>query len=153
KKNQKDGKTALDWVAAAGNLGTLRVLLEHGATPEGINEAFVAAAGAGERDSLRLLLDKGANVHQVGTRALMHASLVERLGVTEQQRNDTVSFLLAQGVDVNASDEEGWTALLYAATHRADFGAASTVQILLDKGADINAQCSCSGYLNGGWTA
>ena len=42
----------------------------------------------------------------------------------------------AKGEDVNAKDDQfGWTALMYAATN----GHTTVVEVLLDKGADVNA--------------
>ena len=48
---------------------------------------------------------------------------------------DTVETLLDAGVDVNAKDNEGWTALMWAAQS----GHTATVHVLLDAGADANA--------------
>jgi ankyrin repeat protein len=49
---------------------------------------------------------------------------------------DRVELLLAGGVDVNAQDKLGWTALMYASAN----GQKDTVELLLAKGADVNAQ-------------
>lgn len=49
---------------------------------------------------------------------------------------EAISELLASGVDVNARDDEGCTALHFAA----DRGAAGAAQLLLSAGADVNAQ-------------
>ena len=46
----------------------------------------------------------------------------------------TVQTLLNNGADVNATDEHGGTALMYAAVN----GHTATVQALIDAGADVN---------------
>ena len=59
---------------------------------------------------------------------LMEAS---RKGDTDQ-----VQALLAKGADVNAKDNDGFTALMWAAF----YDRTETVQALLAKGADVNAK-------------
>ena len=49
---------------------------------------------------------------------------------------DTVKALLEQGADVNAKDNDGFTALMFAARD----GQTDTVPALLAKGADVNAK-------------
>jgi ankyrin repeat protein len=54
-----------------------------------------------------------------------------------------VKRLLEKGVDVNAQDKEGATALMYASKA----GSTDVVNLLIDAGADVNAQAA------GGYTA
>ncbi len=54
-----------------------------------------------------------------------------------------INLLLEYGADINAADNDGWTALMWAA----QFGQLEAIQILLDNKADINA------IDNVGWTA
>jgi ankyrin repeat protein len=149
--NEKNvgGGTALPLAAARGKLDTVHLLLDQGAGAQVINEAFVTAAKNAHTDVLRALLEKGAKLNEVGSEALLGAAGSTVVGVPDQDRSDTVSFLLSLGVDVNAKDQEGWTALLLAA----DLDRASVVQTLVDRGADVNAKCDCPGYLSGSWTA
>ncbi len=47
-----------------------------------------------------------------------------------------VAALLKSGADINAKDQRGWTALLWAVSR----GQMNLVKLLLDKGADVNAR-------------
>jgi len=61
---------------------------------------------------------------------------LQLLEASEKGDTGTVQALLAQGVDVNAKDNAGDTALMYTAA----FGKTVTVQALLAHGADVNAK-------------
>ena len=143
------GPTALSWAVSGENIDVVRLLLDRGADAEAINNASVSAASGGRLDILRILLDRGADLKRIGSKALLRAVSSWIAGVTEKERSDTVRFLLELGVDPNAKNEDGWSALLFAS----DIGYASIVKILLNKGANINAKCDCRGFLGGGWTA
>jgi ankyrin repeat protein len=149
--NEKNngGATALDWAAARGQVETVRLLADKGAGAETIDEAFVSAAEKAHPDVMRLLQQKGARLNQIRSRALLVAAGSTIVGVADPDRSETIKFLLSQGADVNAKDQDGWTSLLLAA----DRGRTPVVQTLLDGGADVNAKCDCRGYLSGGWTA
>ena len=71
----------------------------------------------------------------VGNTTLMSASLEGHLEVTK--------LLIEEGVDVNAQDNEGWTALMYASgaglKDRKDVNP-EVVPLLIKAGADVNAQ-------------
>ncbi len=51
---------------------------------------------------------------------------------------DTVRLLLQHKAHVNAHNRKGWTALM----HAAHIGATSTVELLIEHGADIQTQVS-----------
>jgi len=106
---------------------------EEGAT------AFMRAALCGDIEVMRMLIAKGADPRintTDGTTALMAAAGV---GYTEgfiqyRSKEDsiaTVKFLLDLGVDVNAQNAAGMTAL-HGAAHRA---ALDEIQLLVDRGA------------------
>lgn len=61
---------------------------------------------------------------------------LELITAAQKGKTETVKYLLDKGVDVNAKDRFGWTALIKAAM----FGYNDIVKILLDKGADVNAK-------------
>jgi len=54
-----------------------------------------------------------------------------------------IEDLIKQGVNVNAKDKYGWTALMHAASH----GHLYVVMFLIEHGADVNAKDE------DGWTA
>jgi len=153
KVNEKNygGATALSWAAAGGQLDTVRLLVDQGADAQTINEAFVTAAEDAHPDVMPALLEKGAKLNELGSKALLRAAGSTVVGAADQDRSDTVRFLLSLGVDVNAKDEDGWTALLLAAEREDD--RSSVVRTLVDRGADVNAKCACPRYESGGWTA
>ena len=59
----------------------------------------------------------------------------ELLEVCEQGNLEEIERLLAQGADVNAKDNGGWTALMWVAS----YGHTETAEMLIDNGADVNA--------------
>jgi ankyrin repeat protein len=107
------------------------------------------AAKSGDTNGVVRLLDKGADINakdNLGTTALMSAIMS---GQTE-----TVKLLLDRGADVNVKDNEGFTALMCGKTPPLDFSTGlpkslttdaqidemKMSELLLDKGADINAK-------------
>ena len=127
---------------------------------------LVFAAMSGDLDAASLLIARGAQPNLSGTsgdlpiseaitfgrvevvRALIaagaSAQLVERTGVnllhwaTITNRADVIPELARAGVDFNATDEAGYTPLMYAAT--IDFGGTDTVRALLAAGADATIE-------------
>jgi ankyrin repeat protein len=112
-------------------------LYEDGATP------FLRAAQSSDLVLMKMLLEHGADPKLIaddGTTPLMVASGIGWVeGVTYEwsrdANSDTVKMLLDLGVDVNARNAEGRTALMGAA-HK---GRNEIVQLLVDRGADLNA--------------
>jgi len=110
-------------------------LHEEGATP------FLRAAQSGDLVLLKLLLERGADPKistQDNTTALMVASGIGWVeGVTYEwspaQTLETVDLLLGLGVDVNAQNLDGQTALMGAAHKGRDV----VVEALVSHGADL----------------
>ena len=115
-----------------------------GATP------FLMAATGAEVEVMRLLVSAGADpllamvdkTTSDKTTALMLAAGVGVRGVTivpESKALQAVKFCIELGVDVNAANAAGDTAL-HGATYRAAEGANTIVQFLVDKGAQVNVK-------------
>ena len=122
------------------------------------NTPLMSATIEGHIDTVSLLLEKGADVNawtHTGSTALKYAS--------EYGYTDIISLLLANGADVNAEDNNGKTALMAATEYgwwtkefddddedgfnlpsltKAEIEGQidNTVSLLLEKGADVNAE-------------
>jgi cytohesin len=108
--------------------------------------ALVYAARSGSIDSARVLLDAGANVNQVtryGWSALLAA--------TQNRNYQLGKFLIEHGADVNLANKGGWTPLYLATDNRnleggdyptrtPDMDHLEYIKLLLDAGANVNAQ-------------
>jgi ankyrin repeat protein len=141
------GVTAIHTAAAAGEVQTLRLLLDRGADPDpkilpgpdafvwgGGRTPLMWAALLGHEDCLKLLLEKGADVNAtdfLGT-ALIQASWRDNIEIAK--------LLLEHGAKVDQRAGAGnFTPLLWAAS--TEFGRPDLVKLLLAKGADANAEC------------
>lgn len=117
---------------------TMQWLNENGATP------FLRAAQSGDVELMKLLLAKGANpkiATKNNTTALMVAAGIGWVeGVTYEwspkQSLEAVKMCLDLGIDVNAADNDGRTAL-HGAAHK---GRNEVVQLLVEKGAKLDAR-------------
>jgi ankyrin repeat protein len=100
-------------------------------------------------EEINVLLGKGADVNaknERGQTALILASLqgaVSEAGYRRETspqgvkcRVDTVSLLLEKGANVNAKDQNGWTALMQATFSRR----VKVAELLMSKGADVHAK-------------
>jgi uncharacterized protein len=110
----KDEVTVITQAAFQGFQSIVEALLEKGADPsvvnvEGIN-ALIAAASEGHKDIVQLLLDtKKVDINACdkdGTNALMAAAV--------RGHKDIVTLLLVSGAEVNAQNNDGHTALMFA---------------------------------------
>nr|WBF70443.1 hypothetical protein [Megavirus caiporensis] len=57
---------------------------------------------------------------------------------TPENHQKIVNYLKHGDYDINATNEDGWTALMIAAVNSHELGNINTVKLLLDHGADIN---------------
>jgi bla regulator protein BlaR1 len=94
---------------------------------------LIAAASAGNLAELKALLGTGVKINDVPE---CETTLLFSAGSPE-----VAEFLIAQGIDVNARDKRGFTALMSILQNErpTDDWVAPTIQVLLKHGADPNA--------------
>ena len=132
------GETPLHYAAKHGYLEVMEILLENGADPAqkgtGCGTPMQWARRNRQIQSIKMLLDHDVSINQRGSggrTALMEAVSAEQLEI--------VNFLVANGADVNVTDErgEGCSPLCIAAHHNnLEIG-----RILLKHGADPALEC------------
>jgi ankyrin repeat protein len=107
---------------------------------------LVYAARTGSIDAARVLLDAGANVNQ-----LTRYGWSPLLAATQNRNYQMGKFLIERGADVNLANKGGWTPLYLATDNRnleggdyptrsPDMDHLQFIELLLDAGADPNAQ-------------
>ncbi len=107
---------------------------------------LIYAARAGSVDAARVLLDAGADVNQV-----TRYGWSPLLAATQNRNYQMGKFLIERGADVNIANKGGWTPLYLATDNRnleggdyptrpADMDQLEFIKLLLDAGADPNAQ-------------
>jgi cytohesin len=138
------GETPLHRAASAGNLESVRLLLDAGANPNAGSRGtpLAAAAYAGHLEVVRLLLERGSEVdrtvpgspHPWGGAPLELAVLGER--GEEADRLAIATFLADGGAEVDARSADGRTLL----HETAETGRLGWVRFLLDHGAEVGAQ-------------
>lgn len=124
--------------ATVGQIKIVQSLVE--ADPEQVNayapDGFYPlglAAYFGHLEVVRYLLDHGADVHQVAN----NAQRVNALHAASANRHLSICGLLIEhGINVNATQQGGFTALQAAAQN----GQLELVELLLKHGAQINAR-------------
>lgn len=145
------GRTALHYAAQTGNMTVARLLLAEGASNQIADEHGITplalAAMSGQLDVVRGLnqhaLRSGASQVLAGIDSLQSSSMlhlaVGSTSATIEAIEAVVGYLLSvtDGADVNTTDANGWT-VLHLAAKRAN--GARLVQLLVDKGADVNRQ-------------
>jgi ankyrin repeat protein len=89
---------------------------------------FAQAAAAGNLSRMRLLQMTGANVNSRGS------CCTPLFLAAGEGRLDAVRYLLDQGADVNAREQQGRTAV----TEAAFYGNAAVIKELVLRGADVN---------------
>jgi uncharacterized protein len=108
--------------------------------------SLVYAARAGSIDAARVLLDAGADVNQT-----TRYGWSPLLAATQNRNYQLGKFLIERGADVNLANKGGWTPLYLATDNRnleggdyptraPDMDDLEYIKLLLDAGADVNAQ-------------
>jgi uncharacterized protein len=132
-----DGATAVALAAARVNPAAVRQLLRHGADPfvvkQRTSDATYHAAGMGSTQVLELLMNHNP--------AMFHSS-TPLVGAADHGQLECAKWLLARGVQINAADHEGWTALHSAASSTDN--SERMLELLLASGAAVNA-CNSGG--------
>lgn len=126
----KEGRSALMYASAYGNVETVNALIRAGADVTHYGGAsIIHAAAHGKSDIIEVLIQAGADVNtknSSGTTALMLSSREGHVA--------SVTVLLKASADVNAKNNNGWTALMYASEN----GHTEIVKALLNAQADVN---------------
>ena len=153
KAHDRMGTTALTEAALAGDVDTMRLLVERGADVNGEINVFqdfgstplMAAASSANTAAVQYLLSKGAKVNTISSPAasvkngpLGMQRMTALMKAAPSNDMEMIKALLDAGADVNLRDFRGMNALmLVVASERAD---ARAVNLLLKAGADPNAR-------------
>uniref|UniRef100_A0A7S3G4Q3 Uncharacterized protein n=1 Tax=Palpitomonas bilix TaxID=652834 RepID=A0A7S3G4Q3_9EUKA len=112
------------------NVELVRLLLEHGANPEGVHPTefpLMLASGRNHLEVCKALVAAGANVNRVAVGQLAGATAL--LSALEKSYLEVASFLLEKGADINFEGKYG-----NAMTKAALTGVFETVQFVVDHG-------------------
>lgn len=125
-----NGEPVLVVAARSNSIGSVDVLLAAGAkvnarTPNG-DSALMAAAINGNLEIARKLRQKGAELEGAQWTPLIYAAT--------GGKDAMVTWLLAEGANINATSANGTTALMMAVRE----GRSNVVALLIAKGADVN---------------
>lgn len=129
-------RSLMDLAAANNAPDVIRVLHKAGAdvesvTPDG-QTPLMRAAATNSADSITALLECGAN-HERKINGLTLLSWTAACCGNSYHTIDAIQCLIRAGADINATNEDGTTALMNAAIN----GRAKNVQALIDAGANL----------------
>jgi ankyrin repeat protein len=134
-----DNNSALHYAARSGHIQAIKILIGarntidlpniHGLTP------LMLSSARGHLGAVQELVRQGANInmHAAGSHSITSLFLAAELG-----RHNVVEFLLKSGAEVDLANDQGTTPLMIAAYS----GHSETMQLLIDHGAQINAQAA-----------
>ncbi|HEV2703726.1 MAG TPA: ankyrin repeat domain-containing protein [Steroidobacteraceae bacterium] len=138
-----DGSTPLEWAVFKGDVGQAQKLVAAGADVKAVNaygvNALQLAADASNTDIIRLLLKAGADPNSPNQDGETALHLVARAGNVEAAK-----LLLKAGAEVDPRESfGGQTPLMWATARRHP----QMVELLADRGADVNARSAVRDYL------
>jgi ankyrin repeat protein len=162
-----DGWTALIDASVNGHVNVVKLLIDKGVDVNANRDigttALVSASGAGHIDVVKLLIDKGVDVNAKsndGWKVIMyaypahprltdgrHMDMTALMLASIAGYIDVVKLLIDKGANVNAKNNNGWTALMLVSQIAHQMSHIDLIELLIDKGADVNAKS------NDGWTA
>lgn len=123
---------------------TLRIESSHAghfscSTLDGKDRELGVAVSENRRDEVARLLAAGANINGRSARSHTKGMTLLMLAVWYRWDHDVIKLLIESGADVNAGDNRGSSALIYAAQARPQVDLAVT-ELLLKGGSDVNAK-------------
>ena len=138
-----DGSTPLEWAVFKGDVAQAQKLVAAGADVKAVNaygvNALQLAADASNTELIRLLLKAGADPNSPNQDGETALHLVARAGNVEAAK-----LLLKAGALVDPKESfGGQTPLMWATARRHP----QMVELLADKGADVNARSAVRDYL------
>ncbi|MGC1457896.1 MAG: ankyrin repeat domain-containing protein, partial [Steroidobacteraceae bacterium] len=138
-----DGSTPLEWAVFKGDIAQTQKLLAAGADVRATNaygvNAMQLAADASNTELIRVLLKAGADANSPNQDGETALHLVARAGNVEAAK-----LLLRAGAEVDPHESfGGQTPLMWATARRHP----DMVELLADKGADVNARSAVRDYL------
>lgn len=138
-----DGSTPLEWAVFKGDVAQARKLVAAGVDVKAVNaygvNALQLAADASNTELIRLLLKAGADPNSPNQDGETALHLVARAGNVE-----AANLLLKAGALVDPKESfGGQTPLMWATARRHP----QMVELLADKGADVNARSAVRDYL------
>ena len=142
----RSGETPLIVAASRGNVEALSVLLDYGAEINARDRngrsALLHAALWHHTNTLRHLLTRGADAYAMdctGATALMLAAWPEDFEGNRRDDLSTMTLLIASGVEINATDNEGNTALHHLAQDtQHQSGHDALALLLIGAGSDVS---------------
>ncbi len=139
--NLSDGMHSLPpiiWASRLGNGQAVKLLIDAGVNHDNFfHYSLVYALQGGNSKIIKMLVNKGASINPElkGKKTLLMLLFAVDLGINENDRLiEMMKVLLAQGLDINAQDDTGWTALMLAVQKNN----AEAVRFLLEQGANQN---------------